>query len=281
MAIIINGSNTPTAGAVGCGNGTELAFSAAGTTEGQVLVSALTSTPVWSSVLTASESALGVGIGAAATSTSLLSIGASTATQGHINLASGTLLTVPTKGDMEYVGGNLYFTNDNTSLRGYVPARQLFRLTANGAAIGPAIANFYGANSAISLAAGGIYELTAYMYFTKTTAGTVVVTITSSSAPTSVSGILQIGAIAGGAAIGAANQASIFNSALAAAAFGATGSLTTAVNHAITVKAIYVANAGNNVRFNVTSSAGTVTPLAQSYYTVTRLPDSKTGDFVA
>lgn len=282
MAIIINGSNTPTAGAVGCGNGTELAFSSAGTTKGQVLVSDLAGTPLWSNVLIASEANYAVGIGTAPLGTDLLSIGAGSTTQGQINLTAGTLLTSPAAGDMEYDGATLSFTNDNTTLRGCVPAMQIFRLTANGAAIGPAIANFYGANSAINLAAAGVYKLTAYMYFTKNAAaGTLVVTITSSSAPTSVSGILQTGAIAGGTAIGASNQASIFNIATTAAAFGATGSLTLGVNHAIIVEAIYVANAATNVRFNVTGSASTITPLAQSYYTVTRLPANNTGNFVA
>lgn len=282
MAIIINGSNTPTAGSVACGNGTELAFSSAGIIKGQVLVSDTVDTPLWSNVLLASESNYSVGVGTAPLSTSLLVVGAGTATQGPVALTAGTLLSSQTAGALEYDGATLSFTNDNTTLRGCVPAIQMFRLTANGAAIGPAIANFYGANSAISLSAGGVYKLTAYMYFTKNTAaGTLVVTITSSSAPTSVSGILQTGAIAGGTAIGAANQASIFNIATTAAAFGATGSLTLGVNHAIIVEAIYVANAATNVRFNVTGSASTITPLAQSYYTVTRLPATNTGNFVA
>jgi hypothetical protein len=46
MAIIINGSNTPTAGAVAVGDGTALAFTAAGTS-GQILKSNGTSAPTW------------------------------------------------------------------------------------------------------------------------------------------------------------------------------------------------------------------------------------------
>lgn len=46
MAVIINGNNTPTAGGVGYGNATELAFTAAGTV-GQVLTSAGASAPTW------------------------------------------------------------------------------------------------------------------------------------------------------------------------------------------------------------------------------------------
>lgn len=46
MTIIVNGSNTPTAGAVGYGDGTNLAFTSAGTT-GQFLSSNGSSAPSW------------------------------------------------------------------------------------------------------------------------------------------------------------------------------------------------------------------------------------------
>ena len=46
MAIKINGCNTPTAGAVAVGDGTNLLFTAAGTC-GQVLTSTGAGTPVW------------------------------------------------------------------------------------------------------------------------------------------------------------------------------------------------------------------------------------------
>jgi len=46
MAVIINGTNTPTAGAVAVGDGTTLAFTAAGTS-GQILKSNGASVPTW------------------------------------------------------------------------------------------------------------------------------------------------------------------------------------------------------------------------------------------
>ena len=49
MTVIINGSNTPTSGGVGYGNGTELAFTSAGTT-GQALISNGASAPSFGSV---------------------------------------------------------------------------------------------------------------------------------------------------------------------------------------------------------------------------------------
>ena len=60
MSIIINGSNTPTAGSAAIGNGTELAFTAAGTA-GQVLTSQGASNAIWSSVGVAVGSVTGLG----------------------------------------------------------------------------------------------------------------------------------------------------------------------------------------------------------------------------
>ena len=260
MAVIINGNNLPTSQYAAFGNGTELDFANA---------------------LLIDKANASIAVGAATSAAQFVYLGAGTASKAPLRLTNGTNMTTPNPGVMEFDGATLSFTNDSDSLRGYVGATNIFRLTAAGAAIGPAISNFYGANSAVNLTAGGVYKITAYLYFTKTTAGTVTVTITSSSAPTSVSGILQTGAVAGGAAIGASNQAALFNNATTGAAFGATGSLTNNVNYAILVEAIYVANAATNVRFNVTSGAGTVTPLAHSYYTVTRLPAGNSGNFVA
>lgn len=223
-----------------------------------------------------------VGIGMVPTGLDLLELAAGTATKAPLGLTAGTLLSAVDTGSVEYDGVVKYFTCDTTSGRGYVPTTQFFRLTANGTAFGPAIGNFFGANSAINLAAGGEYEIEAYCYFTKTTAGTVTVTATTSLAPANLSGVVQYGAVVGGTATGAANQINLFNSTATGAAFGASGSLTTAVNHLFIVKLIVEANASaSNLRINFTSSAGTVTPLRTSYYKVTKLPPGNTGSFAA
>lgn len=199
-----------------------------------------------------------------------------------LKLSAGTLVATAEAGAKEYDGVVAYFTNDGTSGRGYVPATQIFRLTSNGALIGPTIADYFGASSAVSLAASGIYEIEAYCYFTKTTAGTVTVTATASQAPASVSGVVQYGAAAGGTATGASNQINVFNSNAAATAFGASVSLTTGVNHLFIVKLLVEGSAtAGNLRFRFTSSAGTVTPLRGSYYKVTKLPAGNSGAFVA
>jgi hypothetical protein len=208
--------------------------------------------------------------------------GTASASTAPLKLSSGTNLTTAEAGAYEYDGTVSYFTNDASSGRGYRPATQIFRLTANGTAFGPAIGNFFGANSAVQLIANGEYEIEAHCYFTKTTAGTVTVTATTSVAPLNLSGSVNYGAAVGGTATGAANRISLFNSTATAAAFGASASLTTAVSHLFIVRLIVEAAASaSNLRINFTSSAGTVTPLRTSYYKVTKLPGGNSGVFVA
>lgn len=224
---------------------------------------------------------LGIGVGSP-TAMLHLKAGTATASTAPLKFNSGTNLTTAEAGAAEFDGVVKYFTNDATTGRGFAPSVNIFRLTANGAAIGPAISNFFGANSAIQLVGGGVYEIEAYCYFTKTTAGTVTVTATSSLAPANLSGTVQYGNVVGGTATGASNQINLFNSTATGAAFGASGSLTTAVNHLFIVRLIVEANASaSNLRINFTSSAGTVTPLRTSYYKVTKLPLGNTGVFVA
>lgn len=80
MPVIINGSNTPTAGSVGYGNGTELAFTAAGTS-GQVLTSSGSGAPTWSAISSVSVTSISFGT---------TGLTPSTATQGNVTV-SGTL----------------------------------------------------------------------------------------------------------------------------------------------------------------------------------------------
>ena len=200
-------------------------------------------------------------------------------TKPPLKLTAGTNLTTPEAGAIEYDGTTLYRTNDTTSGRGYEPSTQIFRLTASLAAIGSTIANFFGPTSSIQLAGGGIYEIEAYCYFTKTTTATATVTISSSLAPVNLNGIIQYGASAGN---GAANQIALFGSTATAAAFAASTTLNNGVNHAFTIRLLVQSNASDsNLRFLFTESAGTVTPLRNSYYKVTRLPSGNSGNFVA
>jgi hypothetical protein len=221
----------------------------------------------------------GIGPAFSPTNNALLELAAGTTSVAPARLTSGTNLTSPVAGTVEYDGIRFYGTTDTTSGRGYFPTVQIFRLAANGSAI-TTIANFFGSNSAAVLAAGGSYELEAYCYFTKATAATVTVTLTTSAAVINLNGTVQYGAAAGGTATGAANQISLFASATTANAFGASASLT-AANHAFIIRAVFDASAGggSDIRINFAATSGSLTPLRNSYYKVTRLPSSNTGNF--
>jgi hypothetical protein len=196
-----------------------------------------------------------------------------------LKLTAGTNLTTPEAGAIEYDGVTLYRTNDTTSGRGYEPSTQIFRLTASLAAIGSTIANFFGPTSSIQLAGSGIYEIEAYCYFSKTTNGTITVTVSSSLAPVNLNGILQADAANGS---GAVTQTNIQGSSATAVNFANSITYNTTTGHTFVLRLLVESNASNsNLRFLFTESAGTVTPLRGSYYKVTRLPSSRIGNFVA
>jgi len=211
-----------------------------------------------------------------------LAAGVATANRSPLKYTAGTNLTTVEAGAKEYDGVVFFSTPNTTSGRAYEPSTHIFRLAANGTAIGPTIANFFGANSAINLIASGFYEIEAHCYFLKTTADIVTVTVTTSVAPLNLNGVIETGAITGGTATGAAQQIALFNSTATGSAFGATGTLTTGVNHYMKILLIVDAAASNsNLRINFTSNSGTVTPLRGSYYKTTRLPTANTGLFAA
>ena len=171
------------------------------------------------------------------------------------------------------------FQDNAVSGLGAIVGEQTFSLAANGTAFGPAIGDFFGPTSAISLDASSVYEVTIYAVFTKTTAGTATWTLTASSAPTRMVGSYQASPITGIAA-GADTSSFTGSQGATTAAFAATGSLTTAVNHAYQFRVQLQTNAATNFRLQLTQSAGTATPLAGSYYTVKKI-SATTGTFVA
>lgn len=207
---------------------------------------------------------------------------AGTTTVAPLTFTAGTNLTSPTAGAVEFDGSTFFSTDDVTDGRGYIPSVHFFRLTADGSAIGPGIANFFGATSGMSLDASVFYEVEVYLYFTKTTAGTATFTMTFSNAPTN-NNANYVGTPVGGlGTVGTAQTAALVKSTAAAGALPATGSLTTAVNHQYILRSMFQANAttGGTIDIRLTSSAGTATPLTGSYYKITRLPSVNTGAFV-
>jgi hypothetical protein len=177
--------------------------------------------------------------------------------------------------------GGLITQLNATSGRGAIVGEQTFQLAANGTAIGPGIADFFGATSSINLEASSLYQITGYLVFTKNTAGTITGTMTASSAPTRMVGVMFGSPATGiGAASAAGSQTSLTGSqSSTTASFPVGSSLTTGVNHVYQFRMEVQTNAATNWRFQVTQSAGTVTPLAGSYYTVKKISAS-TGTFV-
>ncbi|CAB4121213.1 hypothetical protein UFOVP10_54 [uncultured Caudovirales phage] len=223
-----------------------------------------------------------IGIGVVPSGSAIVEIKAGSATQAPMQLDAGTLMTTPVAGSLEFDGNAFYTTDDVTGGRGYIPSVHYFRLTADGSAAGPAISNFFGATSGVTLDANIFYEVEANLFFTKTTAGTATFTMTFTQAPVN-NEAWYVGTPVGGiGTVGTPQTAAIAKSTATAGALPVTGSLTTAVNHQYTLRAMFQANAttGGTLNLQITSSAGTVTPLTGSYYKITRLPSANSGAFV-
>ena len=205
--------------------------------------------------------------------------GTATAGTSPLKFLTGTNLTTAEAGAVEYDGTYYYFTSDTTSGRAHNGTFQTFRLTANGSAIGPAITDYFGATSAINLAATSVYEIEWFAYLQKSTAGTLTWTHTASSAPTLISSLWRAGPVSG---IAAGTPTTLYTGSRGAttAAFGASGSINNNAFMAYEFRTRVITNAATNFRLRVTSSAGTVTPQAGSFYTVRRVSDT-TGSFAA
>lgn len=226
----------------------------------------------------ASTDSIGIGT---ATPSQWLHLKAGTTARAPLLIPSGTNLTTPVAGAVEFDGAAFYGTHDTTSGRAEFSEQHIFRLTANGGAIGNAIADYFGANSAFPTVASAIYELNYYLWFLKTTAGTVTFTLTNTQTYTNLVAFWEGSVITGIAASGAMSGSGIVTTTSAAAALAATGSLSTAANHFYRIVALAEINVAGNIRLRATESAGTITPLRGSYYTARRLSAGNVGIFAA
>ena len=232
-------------------------------------------------LISATGNIIGGNVGIGIAPTAALEIKAGTTSLAPIKLNAGTNLTTPVAGVIEFDGNAFYSTDDVTGGRGYIPSVHYFRLTADGSAIGPTIANYFGSTSGTSLDNNVFYELEANLFFTKTTANTVTFTMTFTQAPIN-NDAWYVGTPVGGVGtVGAPQTAAIVKSTATAGALPITGTLTTAVNHQYQLRAMFQANVttGGTLNIQVTSGSGTVTPLTGSYYKITRLPSANAGTF--
>jgi hypothetical protein len=196
-----------------------------------------------------------------------------------IILASSTLGTV-VAGQMEY-NTYLYGTINTTSGRGSVPIDYIYRLTTPTAAYGIASNNFFtgtatGTGARLNLEASSVYDIEAYCYFTKTTAGTVTWILATSSAPTLITAAYTASPITG--ISGGTPVTSYVGGVTTAVTFQTTGSLSGGVSHSFLFKIQVLTNLATTFGITATQSAGTMTSLAGSYYRVTKL-STTTGEF--
>lgn len=181
---------------------------------------------------------------------------------------------------------NPAFITNATSGAGSIMNEYVFRRTTNGAAIGPAAADVFTSPSSVALEASSVYEIEGMVYFLKTTSGTVTWNPVFSAAPTfsmteytqspvsglATNGNVTIVSISGtGYTQGTATTVAILVSAT---------NLTNAVNHFFRFRTYVRTNTACNWRLRATSSAGTITPLTGSYYSIRKVADS-TGTFAA
>ncbi len=194
--------------------------------------------------------------------------------------AGGTVLAAAAAGAVETDGHVPYYTHNTTDGRAITDHSRWFRLTGNGSAIS-SIADFFGANDGIDLAATGVYEIEWRCLLVQNTgAGTHTWTITLSGAVTKAWADLTTNAIAGVAAIGTPQYGAVITF-TATQAIPATGSMA-AANHVATIRALIdVGASGRNVRLRLTVGTNNATPQAGSYFRVRRVSAANTGAFVA
>ncbi|TMI95630.1 MAG: hypothetical protein E6H08_06000 [Bacteroidetes bacterium] len=206
---------------------------------------------------------------------------AGTATVAPLTFNAGTNLTTPVAGATEYDGTSFYDTIDTTSGRAQRSDFQIFRLNADGSALGPTIADFFGATSSFPTVLNAIYLMEFFVWFTKTTAGTVTWTLTNTQTYTNIAAYYDMCPVGGIGTNGAQNGGGIDATTTAAAALPVTGTLTTATEQFARIVAVVNVGTAGNIRLRVTSSAGTVTPRRGSFYRATRLFAGNVGTFVA
>jgi hypothetical protein len=110
---------------------------------------------------------LTVSTGNVSISSGSITMAAGTTTIPPLKFTTGSLLTSPVAGTVEYDGSTWFSTDDVTDGRGFIPSVHFFRLTSDITAFGPTIANYFGSTSGIALDAGIFYEIEAYKKFSK------------------------------------------------------------------------------------------------------------------
>lgn len=197
---------------------------------------------------------------------------------------SGTNLTSPVAGALEYDGVNFYATPDTTGGRGAVDCEQQFHLTADGSNI-TTIANFFGTTSNIPLVASAYYEVDIALFYRNATAGTATITLTNSSAPTSQCVTCEMCPLTGvvtppGTATMLAGQS--VKDSTAALAY-TTGTLSNLVSFYTHIHMFIQNGTGTSLKIQMTktSGGGAITPLLGSCWKCRRISPNNIGTFAS
>jgi hypothetical protein len=199
---------------------------------------------------------------------------------------SNSLLTTAAAGAVEFDNTNFYLTSNTTNGRAYIPTTHMFQLLAAGTGITATATgtNYFGANSNIPLVANAGYEIEIVLWFTATTANARNFSLIYNGTVLGASYTYEMSPITGivappGTATMLAGQTMLST---AATYTVTTGSLTTGANFYVKFGVKLFNGTSTSLKINAwTSSSGTITPQAGSYWKVTRIPYSTVGEVVA
>lgn len=259
-----------------------LAFEVNGT-EAQVIDNTTFSSTFYYNLATSSNSHIGVG---ATPSGARLYIAGGNTTIAPLDFQAGTTLTTPAAGAVEY-DGNVFYTTANSAVgRGLLPSVQTYRITSNATNITATATgtSFFGSGTNIPLANSGVYEIEYNLHYRKTTATTVIWRLEYDNAPTVWTLEYQMSPITG--AVAPPGTATMLAGQIPLQTGNnyviTTGTITTGVNIWTNIKLFVVASSvtSNLKLYSYNGAAGTITPLAGSYWKATRFPDTNNGTYI-
>jgi hypothetical protein len=200
--------------------------------------------------------------------------------------ASSSLLTTAAAGSVETDNNNVYLTANTTNGRAFVPAQHFFRLLAAGTGITATVTgtNYFGANSNIPLVANASYDIEIVLWFTTTTANARNFSLVYNGTVTGASYAYEMSPITGIVAPPGTATELVGHTMLSTAATYTvtTGSLSTGASFFVKFNVQLFNGTSTSLKINAwTSTSGTITPQAGSYWKATRMPLSNVGEVVA
>jgi hypothetical protein len=211
------------------------------------------------------------------TTFSNLILDAGTTATAPIKFTSGTNLTTPVAGAVEYNGSSYFQTIDTTSGRGVLPVSQFIYLSSYNNTISNLSPVF--PSSTVSLVSGALYEYEAEVYLSKNSSGTLTWAFYFPTSP----GFLNayyVGQPTGGLyTVGSATTAGLQSATGGTIALPNTGTLSSSTYNHYRIKAIFSTPSATTVSLQISSNTGTVDIVPGSYAKITRLPISSVGTF--